>query len=73
MRFSGAALADRRKAAGLSREELATRVQRSHATVVSWELERTRPGIDKLSDLASVLDCEVVDLLRADPQPERVA
>lgn len=72
MRFSGAALAEHRRAAGLTREQLAMMVGRSYNTVVSWEVGRQFPNVTMLPELADALSCSVPDLFRGDHRPERI-
>lgn len=52
-----------REAAGLSREQLATAIGRSHATVVSYELDRQDPLLRTLRAIARALGTTSADLL----------
>ena len=57
-------IAQLRKNAGLSQEELAARLQIRQTTVSMWETGRTLPRAGILIQLAKLFDCTVDDLLR---------
>jgi len=52
-----------REAAGLSREQLAVAIGRSHASVTSYELERAEPRLKILRAIAHALGTTTADLL----------
>lgn len=54
----------RRKAAGLTLDELGARLGCSGAAVGMWERGETLPSADRLPDIASALHCSVDDLYK---------
>lgn len=61
-----------RKARGLTQEELADRVEVRHPTVSKWEREEvTNIPIERLGQIAAVLDINVTLLLADDERKER--
>ena len=54
----------RRKAAGLSQEELAAAVGCTSQAVGAWERGQTLPTADRLPQLAKALDCSIDDLYK---------
>lgn len=61
-RFSGERLRAARERAGLSREQLAVLVQRSHGSIVLYEQGRSLPSVTALERLAATLDVPIGDL-----------
>ena len=66
-RFSGTKLRERRKALGISREQLAVLVDRSHSSIKLYENGRTSPQAAVICRLADLLDCQIADLFEDDP------
>lgn len=62
----GAFIAARRKAFGLTQEQLGERLGVTNKTVSRWETGRYMPDLDKLQELASLLGVSVDDLLAAE-------
>lgn len=56
-------LKERRQKAGLSQEELASRIGVEKSTISKWEKGTTSPTIDRLQHVADVLGCDLVELL----------
>lgn len=61
-------IAQLRKNAGLSQEELAARLQIRQTTVSMWETGRTLPRAGILIQLAKLFNCTVDDLLRKEDE-----
>lgn len=59
----GAALAQRRRAAGLNQTEVAARIGKSRAAVATMESGGQTVTADMLLRLAAALECNAVDLL----------
>lgn len=66
----GTSLADRRKAAGLSQQQVADRLHVTRQAVSRWEQNRTQPDLATLRQLAGLLDCTADELLRGLPGPD---
>lgn len=62
-RFSGARLRQVREAAGLRREHLAVRIDRSVPSIADYERDRYVPATPVLCRLADALGCPVDALL----------
>lgn len=60
--FDGQRLRHKRKAQRLSLVELGSRLGVTHQAVSRWERGETRPDIDLLPDIATVLRCSIDDL-----------
>ncbi|HIZ47004.1 MAG TPA: XRE family transcriptional regulator [Candidatus Olsenella pullistercoris] len=58
-----------RKACGLSQEELAERLDLTRPSVTSWETGKTKPRLDKLEQLASILGTSAYYLLNGEEPP----
>lgn len=54
----------RRKAAGMSQEELAAAVGCTFQAVGAWERGQALPTADRLPQLAKALDCSIDDLYK---------
>lgn len=67
-RSLGARIRSARKRAGLTQDELATRISKSPESVSNIERGAQLPMLDTLSDIARVLDAPLTELLAA---PER--
>ena len=52
-----------RKAQKLSQQELATKLGVDRSTIAKWETGTNSPRIDKLRQLATVLNCSLDDLV----------
>jgi DNA-binding XRE family transcriptional regulator len=61
--FSPHQLRQRRRAAGLSREQVAVAIGRSYWTVAAYEVGRATPPIPVALKLTAMLGCELSDLL----------
>lgn len=61
-------LADRRRAAGLTQEELAEKLGVSRQAVSKWERSESSPDTDNLISLARLYDVSLDDLLYMDPE-----
>ena len=59
-------LADRRRAAGLTQEELAEKLGVSRQAVSKWECSESSPDTDNLISLARLYDVSLDDLLYTD-------
>jgi transcriptional regulator with XRE-family HTH domain len=57
-RFSGAELRRRRKAAGLTTEQLSTMIGRSYRATHTYESGSAFPGGDTIAMMATALDCD---------------
>ena len=55
----------RRKAAGLTLQELAARIGVTQQAVGMWERGETLPAADRLPDIARALECSIDELYRA--------
>lgn len=66
-RTSGAAIRDRRKAAGLTQRQLAEQFGYQITAISHWEAGRHNPASGVLLDLARVLKCQVEDLFEQPP------
>ena len=55
-------LRPRRKAAGLTLNDLAARLGLTSAAVGAWERGTALPTADRLPDIAAALDCRIEDL-----------
>ena len=64
----GQRIAEARRARGLNRNQLATRLQTSWAAVNRWEKGRTYPSRDSIVRIARVLAVSVDQLVRQDEQ-----
>lgn len=51
---------------GLTQEDVAERMGVVKATISSWELDWTRPKMDKLEELCAALGCEKSDIVGKD-------
>lgn len=60
----------RRRAAGMTLEELAAEVGCTLQAVSCWERGQTLPTADRLPQLAKALGCTIDDLFRDDSQDE---
>jgi transcriptional regulator with XRE-family HTH domain len=58
----GAALMDRRRALGLTQQDLAARLGVHRTALCRWEKNRIKPGRRMLARLAQALDCHSDDL-----------
>ena len=56
-----------RKKNNLMQQELAEKLNISHATVSSWEVGRTEPNMDMIEKMAKVFDCEKTELIDGKP------
>ena len=63
----GQAIFQRRRALGMSQEELAEKVGIGQQSLSRMEQGKTAPRFERLQNLADALDCRVVDLF-AEPQ-----
>lgn len=54
----------RRKAAGMTQQDLAARLFVHQTAVAGWENGRAQPSIDKLLRLSEIFGCTVDELLR---------
>lgn len=54
----------RRKAAGMTQQDLAARLFVHQTAVAGWENGRAQPSIDKLLKLSEIFNCTVDELLR---------
>lgn len=54
----GSNIKDKRKKAGYSQVELATKLGVSDKTISSWEIDRTEPNIGMIEKLCVVLECK---------------
>ena len=61
----------RRRALGMTQEELAARMGVSRPAIALWEAGTRKPGADKLPLLAEALVCGVGELFRAPEQDSR--
>ena len=61
-RFSGSRLANARRQANLAREDVAYALRVTVTTVANWEQGRNAPHVDRLSDLAALLEIDVRNL-----------
>lgn len=52
-----------RKINDITQEELGKKLNVSHKTVSSWEIDRTEPSIGMISKMASFFGCEISDLI----------
>lgn len=59
----------RRKAAGLTTEELGRRVGVSAQAVGAWERGTALPSADRLPEIARALGCRIDDLYEDEPGP----
>lgn len=66
-RFAGSRLRELRTTAGLRVEELAVAVGRGASMITSLELGRANPSLETLLALATVLDCEIGELIETTP------
>lgn len=66
-KFSGARLKEARLAAGLSRERVATEIERSFNSIYAYEHGGTVPPVDVLLRLAHLLGCSLEELCTEDP------
>ena len=55
----------RRKAAGLTLQELAARIGVTQQAVGMWERGETLPAADRLPDIARALECSIDELYSA--------
>lgn len=73
---TGALIAERRRALGLTQDELAEQLHVTGKAVSKWERGLSFPGVDLLIPLADTLDVTVMDLLAGEivepPQVEAV-
>ncbi len=58
-----------RKAAGLTQQQLADRLHVTRQSVSSWELGRTEPDLQTLTELAEVFETDAGSLLGEDEKP----
>lgn len=65
-KFSGDRLKARRRAAGLSRTQLAASIERSHWALESWERSEFDPNLRSVLALIRVLGCSLDDLMTND-------
>jgi transcriptional regulator with XRE-family HTH domain len=65
--FSGNRLFQLRTAAGMSREQLAVALGRSHSAVARWEAASLTPAADVLARLAEVFGVGIETLFDAGP------
>jgi transcriptional regulator with XRE-family HTH domain len=61
--FDGAKAKAARKAAGMSREQVAVDLARSFQTIYNWERDLWRPSPGMRARLARLLGCEAIDLM----------
>ena len=66
----GARLAEVRQARGLSQARLAKAISVTTGTVQAYEHGRCRVAVERLKDIAAVLECDAADLLTP-PPPHR--
>lgn len=66
--FDKKAFAVARKAAGMSRGDLARLADTTAATIHNWEIGATSPQIDFLARAAKVLNIEIGDVVVTDPE-----
>ena len=60
-------LKERRKAAGMTQQELAAKLSVHQTAVAGWEEGRFKPAMKRMLKLAKILGCTVDDLLRDQP------
>ena len=65
----GKYIAERRKAAGLTQQELADQLSITNKAVSKWETGQGAPDIGLLTELARILDVTVDELLRGEDAP----
>jgi len=63
-------LRERRKALGLTQEQLAEKLHVSTAAVSKWERGKSLPDIAKIEDLAAALEVSVLEVLRGELSAE---
>jgi len=66
---TGSFIAERRKAMGLTQEQLGELLLVTNKTVSRWETGKYMPDIDKLQELAAVLGVSVDELLSGELEP----
>jgi transcriptional regulator with XRE-family HTH domain len=66
----GRRIAKLRRAAGLTQEELARKINVSHDAVRKWETGRREPGLHMAEKLARALRCSIDDLCGYKPPPK---
>jgi transcriptional regulator with XRE-family HTH domain len=68
-RFAGNRLREARERHGLSRKQLAAAIERSESMVTLWELDYRQPLVEKLIEMASILDVPVEAFFVTDGVP----
>ena len=69
----GKGIAEKRKQAGLSQEELAKRLGLTRQAISRWESGAALPTVDNLVELARVLEVSVDELLQLTREEKRAA
>ena len=65
MKNMGSKIAGKRKDLGLTQQDLADKLSVTRQTVSRWEAGAVMPDIEKITDIASLLDVSCDYLLRA--------
>jgi len=66
----GSKIASKRKAIGLTQEQLAEQLHVTRQTLSKWESNLSKPDIDSLKILATIFGCSVESLLDEEEQPQ---
>lgn len=67
----GSKIQDKRKALGLTQEQLADQLHVTRQTLSKWEGNISKPDIDSLTAMAKIFGCSVNDLLADDVPVEK--
>jgi transcriptional regulator with XRE-family HTH domain len=67
----GSKISDKRKALGLTQEQLADQLHVTRQTLSKWEGNISKPDIDSLTAMAKIFGCSVNDLLSDDAPVEK--
>ena len=62
--YIGENIAEQRKKAHMTQEELAQRLNVTNKAIWSWEHNRTEPKADVVQKMMNVFDCSIVDLTK---------
>jgi transcriptional regulator with XRE-family HTH domain len=62
-------IAEWREKAGLTQEQLASRLDTTDVTISRWETRKRQPNLDALAAIAEALDIELRDLYRLPSEP----
>lgn len=64
----GALIKEKRRAAGLTQEELAKKAGCATITIRQYESGKREPGVEALQDIADALGVEIFELIPEDPK-----